>query len=34
MPDIEDGPVAGKETWEPIGQMMAGDFMTYFVWFN
>jgi len=34
VPYIEDGPVAGKEIWEPIGQMMAGDFMTYFVWFN
>ena len=34
LPYLEDGPVAGTETWNPIFQLMGGEFMTYFVWFN
>lgn len=34
VPYLEDGPIAGRETWEPIMQLMGGDFWVYFVWFN
>jgi hypothetical protein len=34
LPYIEDGRVADSATWAPISQLMGGDFMTYFVWFN
>lgn len=34
LPYVEDGPMAGKETWRTITRLMGGDFLTYFIWFN